>query len=752
LSLEEGLPAKRRRPVEQIAGQTLAQYIAGRPRRPGAPSSVVLLFDQFEEILTLDPIDVEAKQEFFRQLGETLKNPDLWALFALREDYLAPLDPYRDDVPTRLSNTFRIDLLSVDAGLEAITQPAHDAGLEFADEAARKLVDDLATVSVQQPDGSFRQVPGRYVEPVQLQVVCRRLWDELPAEVPTIGVEHLQASGDVDAALAAYYDGCIADIAHADAPYQRRLREWFSERLITPGGIRGQVLSGQDQSGGLDNALVRRLLDTHLVRAEQRAGATWYELAHDRLVAPVRTSNAAWLEKNLHPMQRQAALWEREGKPERLLLRTRDLIEAEGWARANRASVLPIEKDLLVRSVTQRRAARIKLGTMAFIICGLLGGLVVFRQLYIETADAKKIANAGRLASLAVNRLNHDLDLALLLSVQANLTASTIETRNGLADALAHSTRLIRFLHGHTDRVRGVAFSPANPSLLVSSGDDSTIRFWDLTTREPGVVLGDAKDVPKIAFNPSGTLLASASDGKTVGLRDIANVPERESVRVPLQGHKDRVFDVEFSPADGELLASASDDGTVRLWNVEKRIPIPRGNPLGGLDGGHRQVVQKVAFSPDGRLLASASRDQTVILWDVASGKRQGTLRGHGENKPENGGSDFGYVEGVAFSPTDGTLLVSAGRDRTIRFWDVGAKPPGLLGVPLQDTAPVMDVAFSPDGAFLASSNYAGTLRLWDVETHQTVGEPLIGHSGSVRGVAFSPDGKRLASASDDRT
>src|SRR5262249_35010685 len=161
----------------------------------------------------------------------------------------------------------------------------------------------------------FRQFTGRYVEPVQLQVVCRRLWDELQADVKTIGAERLQASGDVDKALAAYYDGCIVDIAGGGAPYERRLREWFSERLITPAGIRGQVLRGQDQSGGLDNASVRRLLDTHLVRSEQRVGATWYELAHDRLVGPVRDSNRQWFDANLQSFQKIAAVWESQYRP-----------------------------------------------------------------------------------------------------------------------------------------------------------------------------------------------------------------------------------------------------------------------------------------------------------------------------------------------------------------------------------------------------------------------------------------------------
>src|SRR5262245_5309055 len=138
-SLEAGLPKERRRPAAKLARLSLAEYIDGRPRREGAPVPVVLVFDQFEEILTLDPLDLDARREFFRQLGEALENPGVWALFALREDYLGALDPYRHDVPTRLGNTFRLDLLTLAAAEDAIAGPAHDAGRDFAPGAALEL-------------------------------------------------------------------------------------------------------------------------------------------------------------------------------------------------------------------------------------------------------------------------------------------------------------------------------------------------------------------------------------------------------------------------------------------------------------------------------------------------------------------------------------------------------------------------------------------------------------------------------------
>lgn len=79
------------------------------------------MIDQFEEVLTLDPTDQAAKQEFFRQLGEALAEPRRWALFSMREDFVAGLDPYVLPVPSRFNNRYRLDLLGQDAARQAIT-------------------------------------------------------------------------------------------------------------------------------------------------------------------------------------------------------------------------------------------------------------------------------------------------------------------------------------------------------------------------------------------------------------------------------------------------------------------------------------------------------------------------------------------------------------------------------------------------------------------------------------------------------
>src|SRR5690606_2275124 len=102
-----------------------------------------------------------------------------------------------------------------------------------------------------------------------------------------------------DQSLADYYAAQTAAAAADARVSERAIREWFDRQLITEQGVRGTVRMEHGQSGGLANRAIWRLIDAHLVRSEKRGGATWFELAHDRLLAPVREDNTGWFNTHL---------------------------------------------------------------------------------------------------------------------------------------------------------------------------------------------------------------------------------------------------------------------------------------------------------------------------------------------------------------------------------------------------------------------------------------------------------------------
>lgn len=357
LSLEAALPAEQQTSLGELASMTLADYLSRREAETDAPKPLVLIFDQFEEILTVDFTDRATKEAFFAQVGTALRDRHRWALFAMREEYLAGLDPYLRPIPTRLSTTFRLELLGEEAARQAMQQPARQAGVEFTDAAAWKLINDLRRVRLQGPEGTIEEL-GLYVEPVHLQVVCHRLWERLLADDREIGEEDIEAIGDVDSALAGYYVERVEAIAVETRVRERAIREWFDHQLITAQGIRGQVLQDYERSQGLENRAIVRLVDAHLVRAEQRRGATWFELAHDRLIKPVRANNVAWFASNLSTLQRQATLWEHEDHASGLLLRDQVLEEAERWATTHPDELTTTEQNFLAASQELRERAR----------------------------------------------------------------------------------------------------------------------------------------------------------------------------------------------------------------------------------------------------------------------------------------------------------------------------------------------------------------------------------------------------------
>ncbi|HEX8071498.1 MAG TPA: protein kinase [Pyrinomonadaceae bacterium] len=260
-------------------------------------------------------------------------------------------------------------------------------------------------------------------------------------------------------------------------------------------------------------------------------------------------------------------------------------------------------------------------------------------------------------------------------------------------------------------------------------------------------VLTDHKNDPSkhiwsVAFSRDGALAASASEDGTIILWDTKTWRPKFS---PLTGHAGAVYSVSFSP-DGETLASGGDDATIRLWDTQRGRQLPGQPPLKT-----DRPVLRVAFSPDGSLLASCGGKtperggEEIRLWEVRNGWKQTALERQAVG-----------MYAIAFSP-DGSTLASSGLDNkqlSLLMWDMrnGGRR-RELGTYDQ---PITTLAFSADGKYLACGGIDTKIKIWLYQPQTKLRwieiAPTEAHNSLITSIAFSPDNKTLASATSDAT
>jgi RNA polymerase sigma factor (sigma-70 family) len=290
----------------------------------------------------------------------------------------------------------------------------------------------------------------------------------------------------------------------------------------------------------------------------------------------------------------------------------------------------------------------------------------------------------------------------------------------------------------HLRDVHTVAFDQGG-KVLLSSGDDDVLRFWDAATGRPLRRLADQPgEIRTFALSPDGKVLATP-DRRGISLWDRTRMQRLRTL--PRKGWTHALL---FSP-DGKTLASGDGDAHVRLWDVGA------GRLLFDLPGhqtpgqARHNVVRGLAFSRDGKLLASCGSGKapgggTVKVWETATGRLVAALP-----------SGDRELRGVAFTP-NGKVLLSAG-DRTLRWWNLDRRLQVRHAQVMPSLGEIVALALSPDGKTAATGTMAKAVHLWDASSGKMVRQ-LSGFRDPFTAwynLAFSPDGKQLASGGNGR-
>ena len=678
---------------------------------------LVIILDQFEEYFLYHPNE-DGPGTFASDLPAVLGQPALRASFliSIRDDSLAKLDRFKGRIPNLFENYLRIEHLDREAARAAIEKP-----IEHYNRLHTKTKEAI-------------RIEPTLVEEVLEQVKTGKVTlSETGRGVVGVGPQTITAG------------------VRVEAPFLQLVmtRLWDAESHTGSHALQLETLK---HLGGAER-IVRNHLDLALgtlSASEAVAAAVMFHY----LVTPTGTKIAHTLpdlaefarlpQTELHPiLQKLSAPGLRIlrpvappiDRPEALSFEIfHDILapaildwrarrmQSQERADAERRA----EQQQRVAEEKARAASRLRKLVAALAVVSLLAlGAALFAVMQNRQAQKDRslalhqahIADSLRTEQLAA------LDTAEVRRLQAEkamMQSAFLRARSLAAESISNLdgdpelSLLLGLQAASVTYSINKTVTPEAHDALNRAVQESRIRF---------LLTGHRNFVRSVDYSPDGKRLASASMDGTVKVWDV------NSKRVLLDvAAAAAVYCVAFSP-DGKSLATANVDGTVKIWNADS------GQLLHTLVG-HTAAAYRVVFSPGGNRLVSVSADTKVRLWDVPSGQPLRVFSGH-----------TGAVHALAISP-DGKNIASAGEDHKVKVWDVatGKEVRNLSG----DTATVYGVAFSPDGAHLATASAARAVKLWHLLSGQEV-RSLSGHSATVNAVAFSPNGRLLATASDDK-
>jgi WD40 repeat protein len=743
---------------------SLADYLP--PPQPASRREVlpltVVIFDQFEELFTTYPERFVDRQRFFEQVSNALdQNSLLRIVFAMREDFIAELDPYISILPEKLQARFRLLRLKEDAAQIAIEKPikrvnqSQPVQFIFDSEAADTIVDNLRTICVKTPNGD-QSVLGPFIEPVHLQVVCRTLWNKLNQSFRLkageaeglkeviITKDYVEEFGDVNKALSEFYEeGLQRAIQVAAAESQQMhnkkshsepkltegiLRAWFDRTLITPEGTRGTVFGGRKAKtiNGIPRAAINELEEQRLIRGELRGGEMWYELSHDRFIQPIRESNERWLHKlplaqqKGQDLERRATEWNLAGKPRHLLLDQTEQRDAKRWMESPEGVAIGYSDTLFAliqasQAVQQQRRFRLLFaGSAAMLILFLaVSALSVyaFKQRAIAEASRGNAiaaeAEAKRLQIIADEKSKDAQNLAGELQVKAAAAAE--------AESAALKQKEIAIAAQKSAEEQKEA-------AIVARGEAEQRRLEAITER----------DISQAAR-------LEAEKSRREALLALERAREQESIAFSREVAAHSVSIAKTDPELSILLAIEADKiRPTEEAEAALRSSLPSLSNMRAVLRGHTQPVTEAMFTTGSDRVITLSSGGVAKVWDVKSGQIL-----------------FNREGGVALSHNGRFLMLS-----TLGGYDVVQVPEtgsGRVVSHLAFTGRLTTAVLSPDGKLAAIDDGTDTL-LYEVDSARRLAvitarrlAVIIAEQGIPYAInasnspsVFSPDGKLL--------
>jgi WD40 repeat protein/DNA-binding SARP family transcriptional activator len=710
----------------QPAGEWL-RAIAGDER-------LLLVVDQFEEVFT-NCRDEDERAAFLATLTEAAQAADgqVTVVVAVRADYYGHCAADPGLAGLLAANHVLVGPMDADELRRAIELPARRAGLRLEPGLAEAMIAEVA----EEPGG----LP-------LLSCALLESWQHRRGRTLTLAA--YQQAGGVRGAVARLAERAWQQLD----PDQQAVARRILLRLAGPGEgqavVRRRVPLDEFTTGGgeRDQAVLDALADQRLVTA----GEDSVEVAHEALLREWPRLRG-WLEDDvqgraLHRHLIGAAReWEQSGRDPGELYRGARLTGALDWARDHHGDLNQLEREFLdagraaaEREVadarrraereahTSRRLRGLLAGLAVVLVLALIaGGLALFLRGRAERQTL--VAESGRLGALALTE--DQLDRSLLLARQAVALDDSLESRSDLLATLLRSPAATAIMSPRLDGITPLGLSP--DGRLLAMGDfNGRMAIFDVRSRRP--IPGNfraGKSVNDLEFSPDGSLLAVATGGGLVQLWDVRSATPRHELRTALYA-----TGVEFS-ADGQTLVTLSaeeadtpsglGDTYLTRWDVGDGRRL-RGPVRVSSHGGETLIT-----TPDGARLVIVARTEVLVA-------AADTLRPVRRFPSQ---PDQREQFAAALRPTDGRTLALGLEAGAVEFLDLSTGRRRRLG---RHEASVGAVAFSPDGATLATGSGDRKVMVWDVASGQ-VRETFEGHEGRVAGLRFNPQGRTLYSA-----